>query len=106
MGQEAKGQENMHQKTQGAQHTLYTLSRSKNYHKETGKKTRDKVVKAMEPKLSANNISRIITRIDASSFDVANSASSYANGAFSAANTADQRAVTSGTYLLSTLFLA
>ena len=35
------------------------------------KKTRDKIVKAMEPKLSANNISRIITSTDASSFDVA-----------------------------------
>jgi hypothetical protein len=31
-------------------------------------------------------------------FGVANSASSYANGAFAAANTADQRAVTSGSY--------
>jgi len=31
-------------------------------------------------------------------FSVANSASSYANGAFVAANTADQRAVTSGSY--------
>jgi hypothetical protein len=41
------------------------------------KKTRDKVVKAMEPKLSANNISRIITSIDASSFDVAADALSW-----------------------------
>jgi len=31
-------------------------------------------------------------------YQVANSGSSYANGAFAAANTADQRAVTSGTY--------
>ena len=38
------------------------------------KKTRDKVVKAMEPKLSANNISRIITSTNASSFDVASDA--------------------------------
>jgi hypothetical protein len=41
------------------------------------KKTRDKVVKAMEPKLSANNISRIITSTDASSFDVAADALSW-----------------------------
>jgi len=41
------------------------------------KKTRDKIVKAMEPKLSANNISRIITSTDASSFDVATDALSW-----------------------------
>ena len=35
------------------------------------KKTRDKIVKALDPKLSANNISRIITATDAASFDVA-----------------------------------
>jgi hypothetical protein len=35
------------------------------------KKTRDKIVKALDPKLSANNISRIITATDASSFDIA-----------------------------------
>jgi hypothetical protein len=35
------------------------------------KKTRNKIVKALDPKLSANNISRIITATDASSFDIA-----------------------------------
>ena len=38
------------------------------------KKTRDKIVKALDPRLSANNISRIITTTDASSFDIAEDA--------------------------------
>ena len=41
------------------------------------KKTRDKVVKAIEPKISTNNISRIITSEDATSFDVATDALSW-----------------------------
>ena len=41
------------------------------------KKTRDKVVKAIDPKLSTNNISRIITSADAASFDVAADALSW-----------------------------
>ena len=41
------------------------------------KKTRDKVVKAIEPKLLTNNISRIITSEDAASFDVAADALSW-----------------------------
>jgi hypothetical protein len=41
------------------------------------KKTGDKVVKAIEPKLSTNNISRIITSEDAASFDVAADALSW-----------------------------
>ncbi len=43
------------------------------------KKTRDKVVKAIDPKLSTNNISRIITSKDAASFDVAADALSWQN---------------------------
>jgi hypothetical protein len=35
------------------------------------KKTRDKIIKALDPKLSANNISHIITATNASSFDIA-----------------------------------
>ena len=38
------------------------------------KKTRDKVIKSLEPKLSAGNISRILTSVDACKFDVANDA--------------------------------
>ena len=41
------------------------------------KKTRDKVVKAIEPKISTNNISRIITSDDAASYDVADDALSW-----------------------------
>jgi hypothetical protein len=40
----------------------------------------------------------IISNQSGASFDKANSASSYANSAFAAANTADQKAVTSGVY--------
>jgi len=45
------------------------------------------LIRGMDPLTQAN-----------AAFGVANSASSYANGAFVAANTADQRAVTSGSY--------
>jgi hypothetical protein len=41
------------------------------------KKTRDKVVTALDPKISTNNISRIITSEDATSFDVATDALSW-----------------------------
>ena len=41
------------------------------------KKMRDKVVKALDPKISTNNISRIITSEDATSFDVATDALSW-----------------------------
>ncbi len=41
------------------------------------KKTRDKVVKALEPKNSAGNISRILTSVDASEYDVATDALSW-----------------------------
>jgi hypothetical protein len=45
------------------------------------------LIRGMDPLTQAN-----------AAFGIANSASSYANGAFVAANTADQRAVTSGSY--------
>ena len=41
------------------------------------KKTRDKVVKALEPKTSAGNICRILTSVDASEYDVATDAVSW-----------------------------
>ena len=41
------------------------------------KKTRDKIVKALEPKISAGNISRILTSVDASEYDVAADALSW-----------------------------
>lgn len=41
------------------------------------KKMRDKVVKALDPKISTNNISRIITSEDSASFDVATDALSW-----------------------------
>ena len=45
------------------------------------------IIRGLDPLTQAN-----------AAFGVANSASSYANGAFASANTADQRAVTSGAY--------
>jgi hypothetical protein len=41
------------------------------------KKTRDKVVKALKPKISAGNISHILTSVDASEYDVATDALSW-----------------------------
>jgi hypothetical protein len=38
---------------------------------------RDKVVKALKPKISAGNISRILTSVDASEYDVATDALSW-----------------------------
>jgi hypothetical protein len=40
----------------------------------TRKKMRDKVIKALEPKISAGNISRILTSVDASEYGVATDA--------------------------------
>jgi hypothetical protein len=41
------------------------------------KKTRDKVVKALEPKIAAGNISRMLTSNDADDYDVAADALSW-----------------------------
>jgi hypothetical protein len=41
------------------------------------KKTRDKVIKALEPKISAGNISCILTSVDASEYDIATDALSW-----------------------------
>jgi hypothetical protein len=43
------------------------------------KNTRDKDVKALEPKISAGNISRILTSVDASEYDIATDALSWQN---------------------------
>jgi hypothetical protein len=43
----------------------------------SSKKTRDKVIKSLEPKILAGNISRILTSVDASEYDIATDALSW-----------------------------
>jgi hypothetical protein len=59
------------------------------------------LIRGLDPLTQANTADQKAVTSGAyanAAFGVANSASSYANGAFAAANTADQRAVTSGSY--------